>query len=176
MSFDQPEYIAITIDESEDFEPNPPIIQSSEVIIEPFVSKTLDIIPYDNNTTVLTFCMVKKNDPHNPIPMSETNNTYIILKICNFYNSEFKDQILWEILDGLQLIFESQHNYSNSSYYHDVFDSLIKPEPEEPFYIKKHGKYSYYDDFDEYYLLFSINYTPTIIQDDGDKQIVFKWA
>jgi len=176
----QSDYYAITIDEPEDFEINPKKLKyDDEIIVEPFVSKTLERIIYDEKTTIITMCMIKESDPLNPIPMSVNQNIYIILKIKNFYNCDDMDGLTWEILDGLQYIFESEHNYSNTSYYHDIFDHLIKTNSIESLHNKKHGKYVFWDDYEDYILLFSINYTPTIFniknEDNKLNEIIFNW-
>ena len=112
---------------------------------------------------IITCCMVKRDNPTVPIPMSVNGNVFITLFVENFNTSINKQDDMCQFIDMLQDIFESEHE-TYGSYYHDVLDHLVKTDQDETFHNKMYGHYCFYDDSGEYLLVFSINYTPTIIR------------
>ena len=129
------------------------------------VSKTLEPrhIP-TKDLMVITCCMVKRENPTVPIPMSVNQNVYITFFISNFNTSSDKECDMSYFINLIQTVFEREHQcVGMGSYYHDVEDQLIKSDQTKTFYNKQYGQYAFYDESGEFVLLFGINYTPVRI-------------
>ena len=166
------------------------------------MSETLDTkYTPTEDLMIITFCLVNEKDPLVPIPMSVRGTKFITLHVRNLKKSKRDVENCWfNIMQTIESCFEAEHKIKKglvTSYQQDIDCALCnRYDPSTNLSTQKHGYYSFYtEDYpddptiepqvEKYILVFSINYTPTVLSlekpaDDPDENYIitkhiFNW-
>jgi len=125
------------------------------------ISRDFSKIKYhDENSIIITCCLINETSPQVPIEFSKTGNKFISYLIDNYGVDEYQYDSLIQIIENLICLFEEQHDITNSTYKRDnLYNCVFPDEDEDAFDRKRYSVYRFSSDSQNYCLLFSLNYS-----------------